>query len=250
MRFLPLRFGDGAIDGLFDTAIVPDVRDRIPEQIAKLILDRLRLAKRETSISDHKSSNFQNPTSLEFVRIRNESSYWKTSDAPRSGLKGLYPFDRPCKQYFYLESHMSQQDPVLDVLISNKREHPTIVLGVGVQIVETAQIEYFYGGQSPRSFRITQDDLFEIEMPTLRSVWPSLPKSYPPQKEDVEVIQRNRFVTTSLDDPIGIDALQPYRFGLHLSDYIDNMPNNAAIRVVIETEERRFESERLYLFTY
>jgi hypothetical protein len=36
-RFLPLRFGDGEIDGLFDTAIVPDVWERSPQQVADLI---------------------------------------------------------------------------------------------------------------------------------------------------------------------------------------------------------------------
>jgi hypothetical protein len=46
MRLLPLRFGDGEVDGLFDTAIVPDVRDRPPRKIADLILERLQLAQR------------------------------------------------------------------------------------------------------------------------------------------------------------------------------------------------------------
>ncbi len=41
LRLLPLRFGDGDVDGLFDTAIVPDVRDRSAESVARLILDRL-----------------------------------------------------------------------------------------------------------------------------------------------------------------------------------------------------------------
>ena len=45
MQFLPLRFGDGNIDALFDTAIVPDMRNRSPEQIAQFILERLDLAK-------------------------------------------------------------------------------------------------------------------------------------------------------------------------------------------------------------
>ena len=44
LRFLPLRFGDGNVDGLFDTAIVPDVRERSPAQIAELILQRLKLS--------------------------------------------------------------------------------------------------------------------------------------------------------------------------------------------------------------
>ncbi len=44
MRFLPLRFGDGEIDGLFSTVIIPDVRNRSPKEIAELILKRLDLA--------------------------------------------------------------------------------------------------------------------------------------------------------------------------------------------------------------
>jgi hypothetical protein len=44
MRFLPLRFGDGDIDGLFSTALVPDVRHKKPEEVARMILERLRLA--------------------------------------------------------------------------------------------------------------------------------------------------------------------------------------------------------------
>jgi len=49
MRLLPLRFGDGDIDGLFRTAVVPDVRNRAPEEIAELILKRLERAKQESA---------------------------------------------------------------------------------------------------------------------------------------------------------------------------------------------------------
>lgn len=49
MRFFPLRFGDGDVDGLFDTAIVPDVRHRTVREIADLILERLRLTGRDAA---------------------------------------------------------------------------------------------------------------------------------------------------------------------------------------------------------
>jgi hypothetical protein len=49
LRFLPLRFGDGAVDGLFETAIVPDVRSRSPEETAGLILERWRLTRCRSS---------------------------------------------------------------------------------------------------------------------------------------------------------------------------------------------------------
>lgn len=43
LRLLPLRFGEGDVDGVLETAIVPDVRARTPEEIAALIIDRLQL---------------------------------------------------------------------------------------------------------------------------------------------------------------------------------------------------------------
>jgi MoaA/NifB/PqqE/SkfB family radical SAM enzyme len=49
MRFLPLRFGDGEIDALFSTAIVPDVRTRPPTDIAELILQRLYNANQQSA---------------------------------------------------------------------------------------------------------------------------------------------------------------------------------------------------------
>ena len=44
LGFLPLRFGDGEVDGIFSSLdIVPDVRNRSREETATLILDRLAL---------------------------------------------------------------------------------------------------------------------------------------------------------------------------------------------------------------
>ena len=64
LRFLPLRFGDGNVDGLFDTAIVPDVRERSPEQIAELILQRLKLS----------GNNDVNKAHLSYVEDPDESA--------------------------------------------------------------------------------------------------------------------------------------------------------------------------------
>jgi len=57
MRFLPLRFGDGEIDGLFETAIVPDVRNRTAVEITELILERLRLAQDNTKVASSPNRN-------------------------------------------------------------------------------------------------------------------------------------------------------------------------------------------------
>jgi len=47
LRILPLRFGDGEVDGIFSTAIIPDVRDRSSQAITELILKRLALIHQE-----------------------------------------------------------------------------------------------------------------------------------------------------------------------------------------------------------
>jgi len=52
MRLLPLRFEDGEVDGLFDTAIVPDVRDRSVDEVVQLILDRLERTKGRGATTD------------------------------------------------------------------------------------------------------------------------------------------------------------------------------------------------------
>ena len=41
LRILPLRFEEGEVDGLYSTALVPDVRDRSPTEIAERIFGRL-----------------------------------------------------------------------------------------------------------------------------------------------------------------------------------------------------------------
>lgn len=46
LRFLPLRFGDGEVDGILPTALVPDVRNSSAQEIADLIIERLQKAKR------------------------------------------------------------------------------------------------------------------------------------------------------------------------------------------------------------
>lgn len=40
---LPIRVGDGDVDGILFNAIVPDVRQRTPEEAAELIVEKLRL---------------------------------------------------------------------------------------------------------------------------------------------------------------------------------------------------------------
>jgi hypothetical protein len=189
------------------------------------------------------------PHCLNFVRVRLESPYWESSAIPRTGSKSLYPFDFPCTQYCYLTSHLERQDPTFDVLVANSRDRALIVLAVGLLIVETAEVTYLYGGPSPAFYRVTRDDCFTLSMPRIASLYPSSMKSYPPKKEDVQVTKRNNPVRYVLDDPICIAVGQPYRFGLLLSKYVTNMPNNVTARIFLETDEGLVESEPLYLFT-
>lgn len=46
LRILPLRVGDGEVEGIPFNAILPDIRQKTPQQAAELIVDRLKLAQR------------------------------------------------------------------------------------------------------------------------------------------------------------------------------------------------------------
>jgi tetratricopeptide (TPR) repeat protein len=59
LRLLPLGFGDGTADGLLETAIVPDVRDRSVAEIADLILSRLELYKQRAAHTGAESTGRQ-----------------------------------------------------------------------------------------------------------------------------------------------------------------------------------------------
>jgi hypothetical protein len=187
---------------------------------------------------------------LAIVRVLLDSPYWTTSECPQSGLKSLYPFSTSCTQHHCLRSHLERQDPLFDVLVSNKRDHPIIVLAVGLFIAETADVTCFYGRQTPRAFPVTRNDVYKLPMPSLKSYYPSIARSYPPQKDDIDVETRNQLIQLKLVDPIAVEARQPYRFGLELADYVDNMPNNVIARIVIDTDEGPVESQLFYLFTY
>jgi formylglycine-generating enzyme required for sulfatase activity len=84
MRFLPLRFGDGEVDGLFETAFVPDVRHRTAEQIAELILDRLQLAKGSGNRS-------RKPTKKVDTQSSSPTSPYEVGEPIRSGAVTALP---------------------------------------------------------------------------------------------------------------------------------------------------------------
>ena len=81
MRFLPLRFGDGEIDGLFSTALVPDVRNRTPQVIADLILKRLDLCKNKSNASSNIPERSETPNDLESNAFSSNSD--QTAVRPR-----------------------------------------------------------------------------------------------------------------------------------------------------------------------
>jgi hypothetical protein len=89
MRLLPLRFGDGEVDGLFSTAVVPDVRTRTPEAIAKLILERLRLSKGVPSGGQTLTTEAEADLLNEATRPYEPTNSREWYDDSRNRLQGL-----------------------------------------------------------------------------------------------------------------------------------------------------------------
>jgi len=190
------------------------------------------------------------PAPLTITRVRIDSPHWETHRALAGGAGPAYPFDEPCAQYHSLRAHLELQNPLFDVLVTNNLDRNVLVLSVGVIVVSTADTlsSYGVGGQT---FRVTREDHFAVPMPRLRTPPGEMrPSAFPMDKEDIKIERRDALVLLELADPVAIPPQQPYRFGLELKDYIDNMPNHVTARIVIETDQGRADSELFYLFIY
>jgi hypothetical protein len=186
---------------------------------------------------------------LTFSRLRMESSRWKTTKKPIPGHFMTYPFDTAASQYFYL-SEDEHEDPLFDVIARNNLDCPVVVLAVGVVLEQVADKAYGFTGLPPKFFRVTRDDILEIQIPEIRQSWPQLPEVDPPNNGEVEIEKKDLLISLDLEDPIGIEAKQTYRFGLYLKNYIHGMPNNVLCRIAIDTDSGRVSSDLLYLSTY
>lgn len=106
MRFLPLRFGDGPIDGVYSTAIVPDVRGRTPEIVAELILERLSHTKKSpnTQLEEMLASDIgtsERATALQYSISAKQQDKITALDGPASVIgEQLHEIDRWFRRSF------------------------------------------------------------------------------------------------------------------------------------------------------
>ncbi|MEQ9503165.1 MAG: hypothetical protein RIT81_40235 [Deltaproteobacteria bacterium] len=78
LRLLPLRFGDGEVEGLFGTALVKDVREADPATVADLVVKRFEASK-PPSWPDMEQSDEEPTTSDDVTESASES---ETQDPP------------------------------------------------------------------------------------------------------------------------------------------------------------------------
>jgi len=123
MRFLPLRFGDGEVDGIFDTAIVPDVRALTPAEIARLILERLDLAKRSPS-----GAGSAEPARADQVR---RGKLWEVPPLPLEY--------QPRAEYALIKAQLLEGEPQHVVLLGHSVRHAIQgMAGVGKSVLAAA----------------------------------------------------------------------------------------------------------------
>lgn len=195
------------------------------------------------------NNNVQN--FLDFTRIQFCSELWIEKSEPKNSDTPVYPFDIICSKYLYLDSFVKHQNPLFDVIIRNTASKPLIILSIGIKIELTADVTYYYSsGASPKHFRILADDAIKLPMPRLKNFWGSHSETYPPRKEDIKVESPNEEVELKLFDPIFLDIDGPYRFKLELEKYINSIPNNMVMRIMINTDLGKVYSEPIYLFTF
>lgn len=76
LQFLPLRFGDGEVDGLFSSLdMIPEMQESNPKEIAKFILKRLELVREQAAKTSDQGNNDESRVNKKSTKKR----YWITS---------------------------------------------------------------------------------------------------------------------------------------------------------------------------
>lgn len=208
-----------------------DVRVIVPEGMAASKVVPLDASEGEALAVKPRPMN--QPVDFVAIRVADECSVWslrETSDG-FSGLTFAGGFG------FY-------EDPIFDITIMNRHDRPVLLTAVGIHAVRLSQGGYMIlggGGAEPLNLHRT----YKLPLPDLlKSLAEKQRKLGTSWEAAVDV---NELAYCRLPDPILIESYRPYRYGLHLFDYVNYSPTEVELFFWARTDSGEAYSERARL---
>ncbi len=136
------------------------------------------------------------------------------------------------------------EDPIFDITIMSRHDKPVLLTAVGIQAVRLSQGGYVIlggGGGEPLDLHRT----YKLPLPDLL-------RSLAEKQRELgfswgEAVNVDELAYCRLPDPILIESHRPYRYGLHLFDYVNYCPTEVELFFWARTSSGEARSERARL---
>jgi len=115
---------------------------------------------------------------------------------------------------------------------------PVLLTALGVEVVSAAHITYIAGTRVPKAVKVRKEATYTIEVPDL---WTKLGRL------ERAPIDLHALVSTRVADPVYLEVMAPFRYGLYLERYIQHLPNRTILRLWARTNRGEEQSQELYL---
>jgi DNA-binding Xre family transcriptional regulator len=179
---------------------------------------------------------------------RQSHKYWCAVEKPMS-VYAIQPIPESCSQFFQVDisKFVDDVDPSFDITFVSNFDSLNIVYQFGLEIVSVANDWKCYG--ATQAAELIQQAEFEVEIPDIRSEIASeqlngrFPRLLEPRKinRSLSICTNQKFILDSDRKVLNYEIL--------LKKYMQNMPNYAAIRFWVGTQNKRFFSNLIHIFT-
>jgi hypothetical protein len=212
-----------------------DVRVIVPEGIEASKVVPLSSGEGGSPVM-RRDTHANQPIDFVAIQVAEECKQWKLVEKPHDGFPGLF-----------FRGGDSFHDPIFDITIMSRHDKPVLLTAVGIQAVRLSQGGYEIlggGGGEPlnlhRTYKLPLPDLLRSLAEKQRALGISWG----------EAVDVDELAYCRLPDPILIESYRPYRYGLHLYDYVNYCPTEVELFFWARTDRGEALSERARLIFF
>jgi hypothetical protein len=183
---------------------------------------------------------------LFLIRLgKSSEDYWTTREGYLN-LSMIPAFQEHCSEFFQIDIHkfVSDVDPSFDVTLVNELKSVAFVHELGVEIVSVAHHMMGYG--EAQAAKIVPQASYIVKIPDVREI---INKNFGRFSKLLKPTTINLSIPAQMQDPFRIEPESAFRYEILLEKYVENMPNLAVIRFWAKTQEKRYNSEYIFIFT-